>query len=157
MSVHVGQKVPNVPLITTDRTPVQLSDVLGRPTVLLFFPGAFTGVCTKEMCAFRDEMNRFTEMGAQVLAISVDSPFAQAAFRDANRLPFTLLSDFGREAVKAFGVEDPNFLKGLMAGVAKRSVFVLDAGGTVTYRWVSENPGVEPNYDEVAAAVQQTT
>jgi peroxiredoxin len=156
MSVEVGQKVPNVSLIATDRTPVQLADLLGRPTVLLFFPGAFTGVCTKEMCAFRDDLNRYSRLGAQVLAISVDSPFAQQAFKEANSLNFTLLSDFKRDAVKAFGVEDPNFLKSMMAGTAKRSAFVIDSSGTVTYRWVSDNPGVEPNYEEVADAVTRT-
>lgn len=155
MPADVGQKVPTVSLIGPDRTPVQLTDLLGTPTILLFFPGAFTGVCTKEMCTIRDDFNRFTAAGAQVLAISVDSPFAQQAFKEANQLPFTLLSDFKREAVKAFGVEDPNFLKGLMAGTAKRSAFVVDSSGTVTYRWVSDNPGVEPNYNEVAAAVKQ--
>ncbi|HLE77089.1 MAG TPA: redoxin domain-containing protein [bacterium] len=155
MPVEVGQKVPNVSLIATDRTPVQLADLLGRPTVLLFFPGAFTGVCTKEMCTVRDDLNRFTEAGAQVLAVSVDSPFAQHAFKEAHGLTFTLLSDFQRDAVKAFGVEDPNFLKGMMAGTAKRSAFVVDSSGTVTYRWVSDNPGVEPNYDEVADAVRR--
>lgn len=155
MSVEVGQRVPDVSLMHTDRTPVQLSALLGRPTVLLFFPGAFTGVCTKEMCAFRDDMNRYAELDAQVLAVSVDSPFAQQAFQEANGLNFTLLSDFTREAVKAFGVEDPNFLKGLMAGTAKRSAFVLDPTGTVVYRWVSDNPGVEPNYGEVADAVRR--
>ncbi|HEV8354484.1 MAG TPA: peroxiredoxin [bacterium] len=157
MSVDVGQKVPNVSLIAGDRTPVRLADLLGRPTVLLFFPGAFTGVCTKEMCTFRDDLSRFNDLGAQVLAISVDSPYAQQAFKEANGLNFPLLSDFTREAVKAFGVEDPNFLKGMMAGTAKRSAFVVDANGTVTYRWVSDNPGVEPNYDEVAAAVKRLT
>lgn len=155
MPVDVGQKVPNVSLIGPDRTPVQLADMLGTPTILLFFPGAFTGVCTKEACTIRDDFSRFTGTGAQVLGISVDSPFAQQAFKDANRLPFTFLSDFKRKAVKAFGVEDPNFLRGMMAGTAKRSAFVVDSGGMVTYRWVSDNPGVEPNYDEVAEAAKQ--
>lgn len=155
MPVDVGHHVPNVSLIGPDRTAVQLADFLGTPTILLFFPGAFTGVCTKEACTIRDDFTRLTGTGAQVLGISVDSPFAQQAFKDANQLPFTFLSDFKRDAVKAFGIEDLNFLKGMMAGTAKRSVFLADRDGVVRYRWVSDNPGVEPNYDEVAEAAAQ--
>lgn len=155
MPVEVGQRVPDVTLVSQERKPVKLSDVLGKPTVLAFFPGAFTGVCTKEACAFRDSMARFSSVNAQVIGVSVDSPFAQKAFADANRLNFTFLSDFNRQAVRAFGVEDPNFAGGLLPGVAKRSVFVLDRDGMVRYKWVSDNPGVEPNYDEVAEAVKK--
>lgn len=155
MSVEVGQRVPDVTLVSQERKAVRLSEVLGNPTVLAFFPGAFTGVCTKEACTLRDGMDRFNSMNAQVIGISIDSPFAQKAFADANRLNFTFLSDFNRRAVRAFGIEDPNFAGGLLPGVAKRSVFVLDRDGIVRYRWVSDNPGVEPNYDEVAEAVKQ--
>lgn len=157
MPVEVGQRVPDVTVVSPDRKQVKLSEFLGRPTVLAFFPGAFTGVCTKEACAFRDSMARFTGLQGQVLGISVDSPFAQKAFADTNRLNFTFLSDFNRHAVKAFGIEDPNFAGGALAGVAKRSVFVLDKGGTVRYKWVSDNPGVEPNYDEVAEALKKVS
>jgi len=155
LSVEIGQKLDDFQLPDQDKNPRSLKDLLGKKTVVAFFPGAFTGGCTKEMCTVRDDLNRFTEAGAQVLAVSVDSPFAQHAFKEAHGLTFTLLSDFQRDAVKAFGVEDPNFLKGMMAGTAKRSAFVVDSSGTVTYRWVSDNPGVEPNYDEVADAVRR--
>jgi peroxiredoxin len=155
MAVEVGNRAPDVTLISHDRKAVRLSELLGKPTVLAFFPGAFTSVCTKELCTFRDGMVQFNELKAQVLAISVDSPFAQKAFADQNGLNFTLLSDFNREAVRKFGIEDPKFVNGLLPGVAKRSVFVLDTNGTVTYRWVSDNPGVEPNYQEVEAAVRK--
>lgn len=94
-------------------------------------------------------------MGARVIGISVDSPFAQKAWADHLGLTFALLSDFNRRAVQAFGIEDPNFAKGVLPGVAKRSVFVLDGRGIVAYRWVSENPGVEPNYAEVEEAVRR--
>jgi len=154
MPLDIGQQVPDVPLVGPDRKTVQLSAFLGRPTVLVFFPGAFTGVCTKEACTIRDSMARFAGVNGQVIGISVDSPFAQKAFADAHQLNFTFLSDFNRHAVKAFGIEDPHFAGGALPGVAKRSVFVLDRGGTVRYRWVSDNPGVEPNYDEVAEAVK---
>ncbi len=155
MSVEVGQRVPDVTLVSQERKAVKLTEVLGKPTVLAFFPGAFTGVCTKEACTLRDGMASFNRMGAQVIGISVDSPFAQKGFADAHGLNFTFLSDFNRHAVRAFGIEDPNFAGGLLPGVAKRSVFVVDRDGTVRYRWVSDNPGVEPNYDEVAEAVKR--
>ncbi|HET6781015.1 MAG TPA: peroxiredoxin [bacterium] len=155
MSVEVGQRIPDVPVVNAERKAVKLSEFLGAPLVLAFFPGAFTGTCTKEMCAFRDSLQKFNDMNAKVLGVSVDSPFAQKAFADQNRLNFTLLSDFNRHAVRAFGIEDPNFAGGQLPGVAKRSVFVLDKDGKVRYRWVSDNPGVEPNYEEVTEAIRK--
>ena len=157
MVVEVGTRVPDVSLVSSDRKAVKLSEFLGKPTVLAFFPGAFTGVCTKELCTLRDGMAKFNEMKTQVLAISVDSPFAQKAFAEQNRLNFTLLSDFNRRAVKAFGIEDPNFGGGTLPGVAKRSVFILDRDGVVRYKWVTDNPGIEPNYEEVAAAAKKVS
>lgn len=155
MPVEVGSRTPDVKLVSPERKAVRISELLGRPTVLVFFPGAFTSVCTKELCTFRDSLAQFNAMKAQVVGISVDSPVAQKAFADQHKLTFTLLSDYNREAVRAFGIEDPNFFGGLLPGVAKRSVFILDRNGVVTYKWVSDNPGVEPNYDEVAAAVKE--
>ncbi len=152
--VHVGDPAPDVTLVNSDRQAVRLSQLLGRPLVLAFFPGAFTTVCTREMCTLRDELHAFAQVGAQVVGISVDSPFAQKAFAEQHGLPFPLLSDFHRQAVRAFGIEDPNFARGVLAGVAKRSVFVLDGEGRVVYRWVSDDPGVEPDYAEVKAAVR---
>jgi peroxiredoxin len=154
MSVEVGQRVPDVPLVSPDRKAARLTELLGPLTVLVFFPGAFTGVCTKEACTFRDSMSEFNSINARVVGISVDSPFAQKAFVDANGLNFPLYSDFSRHAVRAFGIEDPNFSGGLLPGVAKRSVFVVDRDGVVRWRWVSDNPGVEPDYAAVADAVK---
>ena len=154
MAVEVGQMVPDVTLVSADRKAVRLRELLGRPTVLLFFPGAFTGACTKEMCAFRDHLARFNALDAQVVAISVDSPFAQKAFADQHGLTFTLLSDFTREAVKAFGVEDPNFAGGLLPGVAWRSVFVVDRAGVVRWKWLAPTQTTEPDYAAVEAAVR---
>ncbi len=157
MAVQVGQLAPDATLVSAERKALKLVELRGKPTVLAFFPGAFTSVCTKEMCTFRDGMAKFNDLKAQVIGISVDSPFAQKAFGDHNGLNFTLLSDFNREAVRAFEVEDRNFVNGLLPGVAKRSVFVLDKGGRVAYKWVSDNPGVEPNYAEVEAAVRKVS
>jgi len=110
-------------------------------------------VCTKEMCALRDSLSKLNTIGAQVVAVSVDAPAANKGFSEVNKLSFPVLSDYSREAVKQFGVLLNNFggLKGL--DVAKRSVFVLDKAGIVRYAWVSEDPGVEPPYDEVIKAV----
>ncbi len=150
--VRVGDRAPDVTLVNPDRQQVRLAELLGQPVVLAFFPAAFSTTCTKEMCAFRDSMQGFNQIGARVIGISVDMPYAQKAWADQHGLSFPLLSDYNREAVKAFGVEDPNFAKGALPGVARRSVFVLDKDGRVTYRWLAEAPGIEPNYSEVEEA-----
>jgi peroxiredoxin len=154
LAIEVGQDAPDVRLVNAERKAVRLGELRGRPAVLAFFPGAFTSTCTREMCAFRDGLLRFNVLDAQVVGISVDAPAAQKAFADANGLNFPLLSDFNREAVKAFGVEDPNFGGGLLPGVAMRSVFVLDAAGVVRFKWVAPTQGTEPDYAAVEAAVK---
>lgn len=154
MAVEVGQQAPDVRLVNSDRKAVKLNEFYGTPLVLAFFPGAFTGTCTKEMCAFRDSLAQFSTLNARVVGISVDSPYAQKAFADANGLNFPLLSDFNREAVRAFGIEDPNWAGGLMPGVAMRSVFVLDQDGVVRFRWIAPTQGTEPDYAAVEAAVK---
>jgi len=153
MAVQVGEKAPNFTLVDGDRKPRSLGEFLGKKTVLAFFPGAFTGVCTKEMCTFRDSISRFNEMNAQVVGICVDAPFSNKAFATQNQLQFPILSDYTRSTVKAYGIVLDDFagLKGYAA--AKRSVFVLDKGGVVRYAWVTDNPGIEPNYDEVSKAL----
>jgi glutaredoxin-dependent peroxiredoxin len=153
MAVNIGDKAPGFELFDTEKKSRSLAEFLGKNTVIAFFPGAFTGVCTKEMCALRDSMTRFNEFNAQVVGISVDSPFANKAFATQNNLQFPLLSDFTRSAIKAYGIVHDGFA-GLTGYIAsKRSVFVLDKEGVVRYAWVSDNPGVEPNYEEVTKAV----
>jgi peroxiredoxin len=153
--VEINTQAPDVQLVDTDLKPVKISDFRGKITVLAFYPGAFTSVCTKEMCTFRDSMSRFNSLNATVVGISVDPPFSNAAFKKTNNLNFTILSDYNREAVKAYGVAAENFagLKGYTA--AKRAVFVLDRQGVIKYKWVSDDPKVEPNYDEVANQVSK--
>jgi peroxiredoxin len=149
LSVEVGQKSPDFQLPDQDRKERTLKDFHGKKTVLAFFPGAFTSVCTKEMCTFRDSMQAFNSLNAQVVGISVNDPFTNKAFTEANKLQFPVLSDYLRETVKKFNVFHEDFagLKGYTA--AKRSVFILDEKGVVRYRWITEDPGVQPNYDEV--------
>ena len=153
MAAEVGQKAPDFTLFDSAKQPTKLSDSKGKNVVLAFFPGAFTGVCTTEMCTFRDRFDSLNSMNAQVLGVSVDGIFAQKAFSDANNLNFPLLSDFNRETVEAYGVALPNFagMEGYTA--SERAVFVIDKNGVIRFKWVGENPGVEPDYDEVQRQV----
>jgi peroxiredoxin len=153
MPPTVGSKAPDFTAYDFDKKPRSLSEFLSKKTVLAFFPGAFTGVCTKEMCTFRDSLSKLNGLNAQVVAVSVDSPFANKGFATANNLTFPILSDYSREAIKKFDILLNNFagLNGYV--VAKRSVFVLDKDGVVKYTWVSEDPGKEPPYDEVMKAL----
>ncbi len=154
MALKVGDKAPDFSLTDADRKPRSLKEFLGKKTVLAFFPGAFTGVCTKEMCTFRDSLSALNSLNAQVVGISVDSPFANKAFAAANQLNFPLLSDYGREVSKRYAGVYTSFagLGGYSA--SKRAVYVIDAGGVVKYAWVTDDPGVEPKYDEVKKAVE---
>ena len=155
MAAEVGQQAPAFTLYDSGKQETKLSDSKGKTVVLAFYPGAFTGVCTTEMCTFRDRFDAFNSMNAQVYGISVDGIFAQKAFSDANNLNFPLLSDYNREVVTAYGVALPNFagMDGYTA--SQRAVFVIDKDGVIQFKWVGENPGVEPDYDEVQRQVDQ--
>ncbi|WP_135535495.1 redoxin domain-containing protein [Halostella pelagica] len=144
------------PLANGDIDEFTLADELADgPVVLAFFPGAFTSVCTTEMCTFDDRLSKFDDIGADVYGISVDSPFALNEFRDQNDLSFGLISDIDKEIIDAYDVR-MDFADLGVHGVAKRAVFVVGADGEITYEWVSDDPGVEPEYDEIAAAVDDT-
>ena len=154
--VDTGDDAPDftAPLANGDIESFTLSEELDdAPLVLAFFPGAFTSVCTSEMCTFCDELSAFEDIGASVYGISVDSPFTLNEFRDQNDLNFGLLSDIDKEVIDGYDVS-MDFADLGVHGVAKRAVFVVDGGGEVAYRWVSDDPGVEPDYDEVAAAAE---
>ncbi len=154
-NVKVGDKAPDFTLPDIDMKPRSLKEFLGKKVVLAFFVGAFTSVCTKEMCSFRDSMARLTDLKAQVVGVSVNDPFSNKGFAEKNMLSFPILSDYKREVIKQWGLELPDFagLKGYT--VAKRSIFILDEKGIVRYTWVSDNPAVEPNYEEIQKALQQ--
>jgi peroxiredoxin len=153
MALKNGERAPSFTLYDTEKKSRSLSEFLGRKTVLAFYPGAFTGVCTKEMCTFRDSLASLGTLNAQVVGISVDSPFANRAFAEQNKLTFPLLSDFSREVSESYGgiQEDFSGLKSYRA--SKRAVFVLDTGGIVIYSWITDNPGVEPPYAEIQKAL----
>jgi peroxiredoxin len=152
--VSIGDTAPafTAPLATGDIEEFALEDHLDEaPLVLAFFPGAFTGVCSHEMSTFQDRLGEFQEAGASVYGLSVDSPFALNEFRDKLDLRFDLVSDADKEVVEAYDVTMDFEALGVH-DVAKRAVFVVDGDGTVTYTWVSDDPGVEPDYDEVLEA-----
>ena len=153
MALKLGDKAPEFTLIDADRKPRSLKEFQGKKTVLVFYPGAFTGVCTKEMCAFRDSMAAFNSLSAQVVGISIDSPFANKGFADHNKLTFPLLSDYKRDVIARYGIEQLDFAGLAGYTTAKRAVFILGGDGVVKYAWVSDNPGVEPPYDEVKKAL----
>ena len=157
--VTQGEKAPAFILPDTERKQRNLQEIL-KPkgaTLLAFFPGAFTSVCTREMCTLRDSMSQFGNMNAQVFAISVNDPWTNKAFADQNKLNFPILSDYLRDVVKTYNVYHQDFgnLKGYTA--AKRSVFILDSNGVVTYKWVTEDPSKEPNYEDLRKAAAKTT
>ncbi|WP_336022021.1 peroxiredoxin [Halobellus salinisoli] len=154
--VSVGDDAPDftAPLANGDVESFTLSETLGdEPVVLAFFPAAFTGTCTTEMCTFRDRLANFEDVGAEVYGVSIDTPFTLNEFREQNDLNFGLLSDSNREIIDAYGVS-MDFADLGVYNLAKRAVFVVDDDGEVTYAWVSDDPGVEPDYDEVAAAAE---
>ena len=132
---------------------VNLEGLKGKNVVLLFFPAAFTGVCTKEMCQTRDELASFNAMNAQVFGISVDMSFSLGKFKEVNQINFPLLSDFNKEAITAYDVRNESFAAGFK-GVAKRSAFVVDKEGTVVYSEVLPNPGDYPNFDGIKKALE---
>jgi peroxiredoxin len=148
-TVNVGDKAPVFTLTDTDLKLRSLGEFLGGKTVLAFFVGAFTSVCTKEMCAFRDSMARLIDLKAQIVGITVSDPFSNKAFAEKNRLTFPILSDYRREVIREYGIELPNFagLDGYVT--AKRAIFILDEDGIVRYVWITDDPAVEPNYSEI--------
>ena len=153
MSVQVGQQAPDFTLKNTDMEDVQLSSFQGQKNVvLLFVPLAFTGVCTNELCSVRDNLNNYSSLNAEVLGISVDSPFSQKAWKEQENLNFSLLSDFNREVVQAYGTQYEAL--GNFKGVAKRSAFVIDKQGQVQYAEVLESAGDLPNFDKINETLQ---
>ncbi|WP_298300587.1 peroxiredoxin [Hydrotalea sp.] len=152
MQLQKGMQAPDFTLYDTDRNQVTLSSFKGKKVILLFFPMAFTGVCTKELCAIRDGMAIYNNADAVVLGISVDSPFTLAKFKEAEGLNFPLLSDFNKEVSTAYGAIYDSFI-GWMKGVSKRAAFLIDANGTIQYAEVLENAGDLPNFDAIQHAL----
>jgi peroxiredoxin len=150
--VDVGDSTPDftAPLANGDVEPFTLSENLNGTTVLAFFPGAFTSVCTSEMNTLQGDLDQFEEIGATLYGVSVDTPFALNEFREQNELEFGLISDTNKEIIDAYDVS-MDFADMGYHGVAKRAVFILGEG-EITYAWVSDDPGAEPDYDELTEA-----
>jgi peroxiredoxin len=151
MPVDVGAQAPDFTLMNQDRQPVSLRDERGKPVVLAFFPAAFSSVCTKELCTFRDSMARLNKVSAQVYGISVDTFFTLKAFHDAQGFTFPLLSDFNKQTIRDYGVYNEDMIG--LKGIAKRAVFVIDRSGTVRHREVLDDARNEPDYDKVFASL----
>ena len=144
----VGVQAPDFSLAPApgpDR--VTLAEHRGHPVVVLFFPLAFSSVCTAEMCRMADDWSAWRDLDATVLGISVDSPFVTKKFAAETGVPFPLLSDFNKEASSSYGVLYPDFFG--MKGVSKRAAFVVDVDGTVAYSWVTEDADVMPPFEKI--------
>ncbi len=154
---QIGEKAPDFTLVNQDRKPVSLRDYRGKVVVLAFYPGAFTATCRKELCTIRDSIAMLEDLDAVVLGVSVNDPFSNKAFHDENVLNFPLLSDYTRETIQDYGVAHENFAGLIGYTAAKRSVFIVDKEGMIRYRWVTENPGIEPPYDEIKSYLEEMT
>lgn len=155
MALKVGDAAPDFTLINQDGEAVTLSSFKGKKVVLLFFPAANTGVCTKEMCTFRDELKVFENLNAQVLGVSVDMHFSLKMFQEKNNYNFPLLSDFNKQVIAAYDVVLDVFVPGKFdyKGTAKRAAFVIDENGKLIYTERLASPGEEPNYEAVKKAL----
>jgi glutaredoxin-dependent peroxiredoxin len=152
--ISVGQAAPDFSLYNTEKQKVNLSDYKGKNVVVLFFPLAFTGVCTAELCTMRDSLAAFNNVNAEVVGISVDSLFTLDKFKAENNLNFPLLSDFNKEASKAYDSLYDVFPAFEMQGVSKRSAFVVNAEGNISYAEYCATPGDQPNYAAIKEVLQ---
>lgn len=154
--IEVGTQAPDFTLHDTEKNEVKLSGQKGNNVLLLFFPLAFTSVCTKELCSVRDNIGMYNNADARVFGISVDSPQTLAKFKADQNLNFPLLSDFNKEASEAYGCLYDVFA-GWMKGVSKRSAFVIDKNGIVKYAEVLERASDLPNFESINATLQKLT
>lgn len=152
MAIQTGQPAPAISLYDTEKNKVNLADLKGNNVVIVFFPLAFTSVCTTELCSIRDSISTYNSADAKVLGISVDSVFTLGKFKEEQQLNFPLLSDFNKEASKAFDVLYETFPAFEMAGVSKRAAFVIDKEGVIRYAEVCPTPGDLPDFN----AIQET-
>jgi len=151
---NIGDMAPDFELPDIDM--IKLSEYLGKGTlVLAFFPAAESPVCTTEMCSFRDSLDELQSNGSNVIGISVDGPFANKIFVRNRQLNFPVLSDYRRDVINRYGIVMTNLGPLEQYNAAKRSIFVLDHTGRVQYKWVSDNPLIEPNYQEIKATARK--
>tara|TARA_B100001123_G_scaffold362690_1_gene420008 strand:+ start:612 stop:1073 length:462 start_codon:yes stop_codon:yes gene_type:complete len=146
--VSVGENAPDFTLMAAqDRSMVTLSEV-GKRTILAFYPAAFTGVCSTELCTFTDSMSKLNDADAAIFGISADNVFANKEFAESKGIGFPLLCDVQRAAIDSYGLAISDFgAPGYTA--SQRAIFIVETDGSISYSWVAENPGMEPNYDEI--------
>lgn len=152
MSLNINDTAPQFTLKDSDGNDTSLQQFNGKPVVVLFFPLAFTGVCTKELCSVRDNMSTYEKLNAQVLAISVDSFFTLSQFKKQQNLNFPLLSDFNKDVSKAYGAYYDEFFG--MHGVSKRSAFVVDKDGMIRYAEVLDKASDLPDFDKIQSVIE---
>lgn len=153
MALQVGDQAPDFKLFSSELKEVALSDYKGRKLVVHFFPLAFTGVCTAQLCTMRDSFGYYQGMNADVVGISVDSPFTLAKFKEEQSYQFPLLSDFNKEASAAFGALYEEFAFN-MKGISKRSAFVIDEEGKIIHSEVLEDAGNMPDFDAIKRSIE---
>jgi peroxiredoxin len=149
MGLNVGDKAPNFELVDTELKMRTLEEFRGKKVILSFLVAASSPVCTTEMCTFRDSWDEISKLGAQVVAISNDGPFANKAFAEKHNLSFPILGDYQSKPIRDYDVLMPHLLHIKDYDAAKRSIFIVDKNGTIVYKWVSEDPLKEPNYQEI--------
>ena len=149
MTLNVGDKAPDFELVDTDLKMRKLNEFVGKKLILSFFVAASSPVCETELCKFRDSWDELSKVGAQVVAISNDGPFANKAFAEKNNLKFPILGDYKSKTIRDYDVLMPHLLHVKDYNAAKRSVFIVDENGMIAYKWVSDDPLVEPNYQEI--------
>lgn len=150
--LKIGDKAPDFKLYDSDKKEMSLSNYKGKNVVILFFPMAFTSVCTAELCSTRDDIAYYSNLGTDILAISVDSVFTLGKFKEDQRLNFPLLSDFNKDTSKTYDAYYEDFVFG-MKGVSKRAAFVIDKEGTVRYAEVLESAGNLPNFEAIKSTL----
>ncbi len=153
MSLQIGEKAPSFKLFDSQIKEVKLEDFKGKKILILFFPLAFSSVCTKELCTIQNDFSQYTSIGDNVVAISVDSIFALAKFKEVYNLKFTLLSDFNKDVSQAFHAYYPEYFG--MKGVSKRAAFVIDEEGIIKYAEVLESSDDLPDFEAIKQALQE--
>jgi peroxiredoxin len=151
--IKIGDNAPDFELLDTNQESHKLSNYKNNQTILAFFPAAGSPVCTTEMCNFRDNLSSLKGKNAQILGISVDSPFANKVFAEHHNLNFPILSDYNRNIIEKYDVVMPSLGKLKDYKAAKRAIFVVDNDQKIKYKWVSDNPIIEPNYEEIRNAI----
>src|SRR4030095_5376064 len=152
MPFQIGQQAPEFSLFDTRKQKVSLADYRGKNIVLLFFPFAFSGVCTRELCEMRDNYSYYENLNVEVIGISVDSLYTNGKFREVNQFNFPLLSDFNKEVSRMYGALMENFSYDYH-GVSKRATFVIDKEGKIVYEEILSNPGDYPDMQKLKEVI----